>query len=100
MDIIDYDIITLDRKTLIFVNVQESPRKGTKLSYKTLHNMIYTLGDGYCVTDKKGVGLAIRPTMLECQEFLNSELSLKYNLKKLIELDDGDVAELDMAHPS
>lgn len=87
MDIIDYDIIKLEKQTLIFVSIEESPRKGTKLSYKTIHNMIYPVTGGYCVTDKKGVGLAIRPTLEECSEFLNSELALKYNLKKELKLD-------------
>jgi hypothetical protein len=87
MDIIDYDILKLDEKLLIFVSVEEFPRENTKLSYKTIHNMIYPVSDGYCVSDKKGVGLAIRSTLEECVAFLNSELGLKYNLKADLDLD-------------
>jgi len=87
MNIIDYDIIKSDDRLLIFVSVEDFPREDTKLKYKTIHNMIYPVSGGYCVADKKGVGLAIRPTLEDCVTFLNSELGLKYNLKADLDLD-------------
>lgn len=64
---------------------------GAKLSYKSLHNIIYEMTDGYCVTDRKGKPLVVRETVDECFEFLNEEYLKKFNVHKKI----ADVSFID-----
>ena len=87
MDIIDYDIITSENKMLVFLKMEEFPHVDCKLSYKSLHNIIYKLSEGYCVTDKRGAPLTVRDDMKLCEEFLNEEYNRLYNVKKALKFD-------------
>jgi hypothetical protein len=87
MDIVDYNLTYHGRKTLVFVKINEQNKSnGGKLSYKMLHNIIYKIANGYCITDRKGIPLIICSTLESCQDFLNSEYSLKYNKRKELDL--------------
>lgn len=87
MNIVDYDVVISGNKILVFVNVEEFPTTTSTISYKTLHNIIYKLSDGYCIADRRGTPLIIRNDLILCEEFLNSEYAKKYNVLKPVMLD-------------
>lgn len=91
MDIVDYDIIKSDNKTLVFLKVIDYPNKNGKLSYKSLSNIIYEMSDGsFCVTDRKGAPLIIRDTIKLCEEFLREDFMKNHDVKKQLVLDTNE----------
>ena len=86
MDIVDYDIIKNDNKTLIFLKIIDETETLGKLVYKTLNNVIYETSSGFCVTDKKGTPLIIRDDLNSCQDFLNEEFMKNFNVIKKIKI--------------
>lgn len=93
MDLIDYEIHNSDDKILVFLKVSEF-NKSYKLEYTQLNNILYKINTGWCISDRKGKALAIRQTLPECAEFLNSLYNKRFNtIHNSLSICDADTKE-------
>lgn len=90
MKIVDFFVKEYEGKLLVFLSMEDEI-SDHKICYKQLNNIVYKINEDYCITNRRGIPIALMESLDDCSHFLLEEYKKDFTVETEIKFSNNEV---------